>query len=285
MKRRIAAKRRHASSVRPLLSEDVFTSRFRKEGCQLLLSPRTDFTAWVTLSGGRGAERDPVAVVRIVVVVGTVVVDISEVSRRVGGAGPPVRRGRKLQPTTYRYGKSLYRSRSFSITPLTRRISVSTMSIHNVHPELHRVRLQPEQLVRYFDLRNETLKLRVGVNQIVPPNLRFVLIPWEYRIGPLDVFVDTDSAGRDWLGNIESVPLREVHYLPDRVDLKLPRCVKKLLLRLPALGLYHGHALPSSPGLMLLYHNPPPVSSTFLIFPHDAGRREESFFPPRRPNL
>ena len=95
---------------------------------------KSDFAAQVTLSARRGAERHAVGVVRIVVVVIAVRVDVIEVIVVVGRPQPPVRGGTlMLQRITQRksYGKSLYRSLSFFIVPLIRRISFSTMSIQN----------------------------------------------------------------------------------------------------------------------------------------------------------
>ena len=50
---------------------------------------RTDFAAWVTLSGKRGAQRHAVVVVRIIVVVIAIIVDAIEVIVIVGRPQPP----------------------------------------------------------------------------------------------------------------------------------------------------------------------------------------------------
>ena len=83
----------------------------------------------VTVSALRGAERDPVGVVRVVVVVGVAVaVDIPEVVRvaRVRGTEPPVRRcaGQWLaEHNHYYYGSFAYRVLSDFITAFMRRSS------------------------------------------------------------------------------------------------------------------------------------------------------------------
>lgn len=63
--------------------------------------PRADFTSRVTLSGKRGAERHPIGVVRIVVVVTAAGIDIIEVVSIVSGAEPPVRRTRRTDLHKY----------------------------------------------------------------------------------------------------------------------------------------------------------------------------------------
>ena len=63
--------------------------------------PRTDFAARVTLSRKRGAERHPIGVVRIVVVVIAAAIDIIEVVSIVSRAEPPARRTRRTDLHKY----------------------------------------------------------------------------------------------------------------------------------------------------------------------------------------
>ena len=88
MKYHITYKRYHASSVRPDVSGYIFT--FRK--VEHSFSPnRTDFVK-PTLSDARGAPRNAVTIVGVVVVGVTVVVDISKIGR-----GRGQRRSTKVQ--------------------------------------------------------------------------------------------------------------------------------------------------------------------------------------------
>ena len=85
--------------------QDTYLPQNLEEGYNLLLSNRTDFSLnWLTLSRKRGAERNTIRIVRIVVVVIAVAVDIHEITRVVAirRTQPPVRRRRRQTHTTYR---------------------------------------------------------------------------------------------------------------------------------------------------------------------------------------
>ena len=89
MKQGITIKPCHARSVRLLLSTIIFTllrGSFSPSILLLLISPNL-----VTLSDRIGSERDAIFIVRVVVVIATIVIDISEIVGVVSRPQPPIR--------------------------------------------------------------------------------------------------------------------------------------------------------------------------------------------------